>query len=152
MLADLIIPPSYREAHWAGLQRYLETGEGPVLGSRLELAALHREGFEFPVEITISVAPGEGKQTFKASRVGMIAGCEVTDGKVVRDGEVRLIRDGTVVWAGKIGSLRLKRLSSAPQAELSGTPPPGATRSSPKPVRERSARQASLVTRPTPIT
>jgi translation initiation factor IF-2 len=46
------------------------------------------------------------KQTFRASRVGRIAGCEVTEGKVTRDAQVRLVRDGTVVWEGRIGSLR----------------------------------------------
>ena len=64
------------------------------------------EGMLEAVEVEETLGQAEVKQTFKASRVGMIAGCEVTDGKVVRDGEVRLIRDGTVVWTGKIGSLR----------------------------------------------
>jgi translation initiation factor IF-2 len=45
-------------------------------------------------------------QTFKASRVGTIAGCVVTDGKVTRTASVRLVRDGTIVWTGKVGSLR----------------------------------------------
>ena len=54
VLADLLIPPQYRDAHWRGLQRFLETGEGPVLGKRLELSSLHRDGHEFPVELTIS--------------------------------------------------------------------------------------------------
>ncbi len=55
VLADTIIPPRHREAHLKGLERYLTTGEGPVLGKRIEIDALHREGFEFPVELTISV-------------------------------------------------------------------------------------------------
>ncbi len=64
------------------------------------------EGMLDSVEVEEIIGQADVKQTFKASRVGMIAGCEVTDGKVVRDGEVRLIRDGTVAWTGKIGSLR----------------------------------------------
>jgi signal transduction histidine kinase len=40
--------------HRAGLKRFLETGEGPVLNKRLELSACHKEGHEFPVELTIS--------------------------------------------------------------------------------------------------
>ncbi len=66
VLADLIIPASYREAHWAGLQRFLDTGEGPVLGKRLELVVLHREGYEFPVELSISAATAGDQQTFHA--------------------------------------------------------------------------------------
>jgi translation initiation factor IF-2 len=64
------------------------------------------EGMLEAVEVEETIGQALVKQTFKASRVGMIAGCEVTDGKVVRDGEVRLVREGTVVWTGKVGSLR----------------------------------------------
>jgi translation initiation factor IF-2 len=38
--------------------------------------------------------------------VGTIAGCLVTDGRVARGAQVRLVRDGTVVWTGRVGSLR----------------------------------------------
>jgi diguanylate cyclase (GGDEF)-like protein/PAS domain S-box-containing protein len=52
-LADRIVPPDQRDAHRLGLQRFLQTGEGPVLGTRFEVNALHRDGREFPVELTI---------------------------------------------------------------------------------------------------
>ena len=48
----------------------------------------------------------EVRATFKASRLGTIAGCYVTDGVVRRGSDCRLVRDGTVVHTGKIGSLR----------------------------------------------
>ena len=64
------------------------------------------EGMLEAVDVEETLGQAEVKETFKASRVGTIAGCEVTDGRVVRDAEVRLIRDGTVVWTGRIGSLR----------------------------------------------
>lgn len=61
-LAGVIVPEHLREAHRRGLAKYLETGEGPVLESRLELPALHRDGHEFEVEITISaVTAGSGR-------------------------------------------------------------------------------------------
>ena len=53
-MADLIIPERYREAHRTGLQRYLETGMGSVLGTRIEVAGLKKNGTEFPVELSIS--------------------------------------------------------------------------------------------------
>jgi PAS domain S-box-containing protein len=53
-IVSTIIPESYREAHDQGLQKYLETGEGPVLGKRLELEAINKEGHVFPIEIAIS--------------------------------------------------------------------------------------------------
>jgi PAS domain S-box-containing protein len=55
-LVDLVVPPSYRDAHNAGLARFRGTGEGAVLGQVLELSALHRDGHEFPVELRISEA------------------------------------------------------------------------------------------------
>ncbi|HEV2131488.1 MAG TPA: PAS domain S-box protein, partial [Longimicrobiaceae bacterium] len=53
-LVELIIPPHYREAHQQGLARFLATGDGPVLGRRIEVTALHRDGNELPIEMTIS--------------------------------------------------------------------------------------------------
>ena len=64
------------------------------------------EGMLEAVEVEETLGEAEVKQTFKASRVGRIAGCVVTDGTVTRDASVRLIRDGTVIWSGRIGSLR----------------------------------------------
>ena len=53
-LAETIIPPAYRDAHSQGLKRFLETGVGPVLNQRIEITAIHRDGWEFPIELTIS--------------------------------------------------------------------------------------------------
>ena len=64
------------------------------------------EGLLEPEEVEEALGQAEVKQTFKASRVGTIAGCLVTDGKVTRTASVRLVRDGTIVWSGKVGSLR----------------------------------------------
>jgi translation initiation factor IF-2 len=64
------------------------------------------EGLLEPEEVEETIGEAEIKQTFRASRVGRIAGCLVTDGKVTRDAQVRLVRDGTVVWEGRVGSLR----------------------------------------------
>ena len=51
-LAELIIPPVHRTAHAEGIANFLRTGVGPVLGRRVELTALHRDGREFPIELT----------------------------------------------------------------------------------------------------
>jgi PAS domain S-box-containing protein len=66
VLAETIIPERYRQAHWEGLQRFLETGQGTVVGRRVEVTALHRDGYEFPVELTIAAAEQEGRQRFYA--------------------------------------------------------------------------------------
>jgi translation initiation factor IF-2 len=64
------------------------------------------EGMLEAVEVEQTLGEAEVKQTFKASKVGRIAGCIVSEGKVTRDASVRLIREGTVIWDGKLGSLR----------------------------------------------
>jgi len=64
------------------------------------------EGMLEAVEVEETLGEAEVKQTFKASKVGRIAGCIVSEGKVARDASVRLIREGTVIWDGKLGSLR----------------------------------------------
>src|SRR5260221_4580243 len=64
MLADLIIPPRFREAHHRRLKRYLETGQGPMLGRRLAVEALRADGSEFPVELAITRVPGTDPPLF----------------------------------------------------------------------------------------
>jgi translation initiation factor IF-2 len=64
------------------------------------------EGMLEAVEVEETLGEAEVKQTFKASKVGRIAGCIVNEGKAVRDASVRLVREGTVIWDGKLGSLR----------------------------------------------
>ncbi|MEQ1563659.1 MAG: PAS domain S-box protein, partial [Nitrospiraceae bacterium] len=53
-LAELIIPPQYRAAHAAGMQRYLKTGQESILRRRIEITALRKSGEEFPVELTVT--------------------------------------------------------------------------------------------------
>jgi PAS domain S-box-containing protein len=59
-MVELIVPPRLRDAHRRGFAHYLATGEGPILGKRLELHAIRSDGTEFPIELTITaigVAP-----------------------------------------------------------------------------------------------
>ncbi|ULA68384.1 MAG: putative Histidine kinase [Nitrospira sp.] len=66
LLSTSIIPPQYREAHERGLRRFLETGEGPVLNTRIEITACDRMGREFPVELAISTLMKGSVCTFSA--------------------------------------------------------------------------------------
>jgi two-component system, sensor histidine kinase and response regulator len=65
-VAETIIPPQYRDAHRQGLARFLTTGEGPLVNRRVEINALHRQGHEFPVEITITPIRWEKTYLFGA--------------------------------------------------------------------------------------
>jgi PAS domain S-box-containing protein len=63
-MADLIVPPELRTSHRKGLARYLETGEAAVLDRRLELTGRHKNGTQFPVELTITRIGLPGPPTF----------------------------------------------------------------------------------------
>lgn len=65
-MVDTIVPPAFRQAHQQGMKNYFETGEGPVLGKRLELEALHRNGTMVPIEIAISPIRIGGATLFTA--------------------------------------------------------------------------------------
>lgn len=64
------------------------------------------EGMLAPEEKEEVTANAEVLETFKISKVGTIAGCMVRDGKLTRTAKVRVIRDGIVVYAGVLGSLK----------------------------------------------
>jgi translation initiation factor IF-2 len=59
-----------------------------------------------PEEVEQSLGTAEVRQTFRASRIGTIAGCHVIQGKITRNAKVRLVRDGTIVFEGAIASLK----------------------------------------------
>jgi diguanylate cyclase (GGDEF)-like protein/PAS domain S-box-containing protein len=65
-IAEAIIPPRYREAHRRGLAHYLATGEGRVLGKRIEIEALRSDGSEFPVELAITAIKSGATPLFTA--------------------------------------------------------------------------------------
>ncbi|MCG8427038.1 MAG: PAS domain S-box protein [Chromatiales bacterium] len=52
-LSEIIIPHQYRAAHEEGLKHFRQSGEGPLLNRRIEITALHQDGHEFPVELSI---------------------------------------------------------------------------------------------------
>jgi translation initiation factor IF-2 len=64
------------------------------------------QGMLAPEEVEDTLGSAEVRQIFRASRVGTIAGSHVLDGTITRGSRVRLIRDGTVIYDGVIGSLR----------------------------------------------
>jgi len=65
-LADLIIPPRLRERHHRGFAAYLTSGEGSVLGQRVEMPALRADGTEFPAELSINAIQLGGDRIFTA--------------------------------------------------------------------------------------
>jgi diguanylate cyclase (GGDEF)-like protein/PAS domain S-box-containing protein len=66
-LAGLIVPERLREPFRRGLAHYLKTGEGPILGKRVEMSALAASGEEFPVEVAIVANHLRGSVCFTAT-------------------------------------------------------------------------------------
>jgi diguanylate cyclase (GGDEF)-like protein/PAS domain S-box-containing protein len=66
-LAGLIVPERLREPYCRGLAHLLETGEGPILGKRVEMPALRASGEEFPVEIAVVANQLRGAACFTAT-------------------------------------------------------------------------------------
>ena len=65
-LAELIMPPRYRDAHQKAVRAYLKKGTGEVIGRRLELQALRRNGEVFPIELTVNAQSAGGTIVFNA--------------------------------------------------------------------------------------
>jgi PAS domain S-box-containing protein len=65
-LAELIIPPRMREQHRRGLAHYLKTGEGPVIGKRIEIAGVRKDGSEILVELAITALKIDSSPIFTA--------------------------------------------------------------------------------------
>ncbi len=63
-VAEIVIPHAMRDAHHAGMERYLATGEGPVINNRVEVEALRRDGSLFPCELTVVPAQINGETAF----------------------------------------------------------------------------------------
>jgi PAS domain S-box-containing protein len=65
-LAELLVPARHREAHRRGVERFVATGQGKVVGTTIELTALHRRGHEIPIELAIWAFDEGGEWSFNA--------------------------------------------------------------------------------------
>lgn len=77
-----------------------------VIYKAIEEMEAAMKGMLAPVFEEVVTGQAEVRQTFKVSKVGTVAGCMVTDGSIKRDCGIRLIRDGVVIFTGKLASLK----------------------------------------------
>lgn len=77
-----------------------------IIYKALEELESAMKGMLDPVYEEVVIGQAEVRQIYKVSKVGTIAGCKVVDGHIKRDCKVRLIREGIVIYDGKLGSLR----------------------------------------------
>ena len=87
-LTDTIIPAEFVEAHTAGMARFIASGEGPVLGKRIEIEAQDRNGRRFPVELSINPIPTSAGLSFSAF-IREISDRRAAE-QAIREGEERL--------------------------------------------------------------
>lgn len=66
LLTETVVPEDLRAAHDAGMKRFLATGEGPVLGRRIQIEAIDRTGRRFPIELAINPIPTPTGMMFSA--------------------------------------------------------------------------------------
>lgn len=63
-MAELIVPSRYRDAHRKGMETFLDTGEGPVIGQKIQIEGLHASGRELLIELAIQEAVGQDGPIF----------------------------------------------------------------------------------------
>ena len=91
-----------KKAEEAGVEIRLHN----IIYKATEEMELAMKGMLETVYEDVTIGEGEVRETYKVSRIGTIAGIMVTSGKVTNVSNVRLIRDGIVVYTGKLGSLQ----------------------------------------------
>ena len=104
-LCEFIIPPALRHLHRQGLARYLATGEGPVLGKRLELSGLRADGSEFPVEVAITRNPDGDPAVFTAYLRDISEAKRTERHRNARLAVTRALSEAATVEEGAIGVL-----------------------------------------------
>ena len=87
-------------------EEHVEIHLHSIIYSLIEEIENAMKGLMKPVEEEVVIGQAEVRSIFKASKVGTIAGCYVTEGCIKRDSMIRLIRDGVVIYTGKISSLK----------------------------------------------
>ncbi|WP_303131287.1 translation initiation factor IF-2 [uncultured Olsenella sp.] len=94
------------KARVAAEQQGVEIRTYSVIYKAIEEIDAARIGMLKPTEHEVQTASIEVRNTFKVPKVGIAAGCMVQEGEVSRDDKCRLVRDGIVVYEGKLASLR----------------------------------------------
>jgi translation initiation factor IF-2 len=94
------------DANTLSVQEGVEIRTYTVIYKVTEELRAAMEGMLEPEEVEASLGMAEVRQTFRASRIGTIAGCHVVQGKITRNAHIRLVREGTIVYDGALASLK----------------------------------------------
>jgi translation initiation factor IF-2 len=94
------------DANTLAVQEGVEIRTYTVIYKVTEELRAAMEGMLEPEEVEESLGMAEVRQTFRASRIGTIAGSHVVQGKITRNASIRLVREGTIVYDGALASLK----------------------------------------------
>jgi translation initiation factor IF-2 len=94
------------EARHVAEREGVEIRSYSVIYRAIEELRAAMQGMLEPTEVETPLGQAEVRQLFRASRIGVIAGSFVTEGKVTRGARVRIVREGTVIYDTTIASLR----------------------------------------------
>jgi diguanylate cyclase (GGDEF)-like protein/PAS domain S-box-containing protein len=122
-LSELIVPPRLRAAHEAGMARFLAGGTATVLDQRLQLPARHRNGHEFPIELTISLVKIGRRRLFTAFLHDISD--RMAAERQLRESEARLrtITDNVPALIGFVGPDLRYRFTNAAYRDWFGVEP-----------------------------
>ncbi len=95
-MADLIIPPPYRDRHHKGMQKFLANGTSNILNRRIELEALRRDGLAFPVELSVTEHRSDGHYNFTAFISDITERKQAEEALKDSENKMRTIVDNTV--------------------------------------------------------
>jgi len=101
-MAQLIIPESLRARHRAGLERYLRTGGGPILGKRIEMPALTKDGEEIAVELSVVMLPVGASPTFAGFLRDITAQKQTESERKQQETSRRLLDQATVALSSSL--------------------------------------------------
>ncbi|TWI67296.1 PAS domain S-box-containing protein [Pseudoduganella lurida] len=122
-LQDVIIPPDLRAAHQAGMDHYLSGGAPRVLGRRLEMMALRRDGSRFPVDLTIGEVDVAGSRSFGAFMNDISERRAMEQELADRERFLRAITDHTTVLISYVDRDQFYRFANRRYQTLLGIDP-----------------------------
>lgn len=123
LLDEVIVPPRMREVPLAGMGHFLKAGENHVLDQRLEQQAWHRDGYEFPVELTVSLVDIGGRQVFSAFLRDITARVRLNDSLTATATQLRTITDNVPALIAHVGADLRYRFVNRAHADFFGREP-----------------------------
>lgn len=118
-LAELIIPPAFREGHARGMARLLESGNAKLLGKRIEIVGMRSDGTEFPVEFSVVRVGTERPARFTAFLRGITERVAARERLEAQEQQYRLLFESNPnpMWVYEAESLRILAVNESAVAQ-----------------------------------